>query len=88
VVPLVVGSSGRLEGDAEVFEIREERPEDNREISSRMVRRIKNNSCKSRFVLRDFANAKAMGGELYAATPSLQAVRAATWVASRRQHEQ
>ena len=51
-----------------------ERPE-GRYIPMRLVRRWKGDVLKSRLCLTDVAHTRAQGGELYAATPSLIALR-------------
>jgi hypothetical protein len=75
---VVLGDTKEFEGlwKDGVFELADEIPEGSTFIDSRVVRRIKGDAVKSRWVLRDFAHGKAPeGGELYAATPSLGAFR-------------
>ena len=47
----------------------------------RMIRRWKGDVIKSRFCLQDVAYTKATGGELFAATPSLMALRTGLTIA-------
>ena len=81
-----VGDLKEMQGlaDRKVFKVAKAKPPGARFISSRMVRRWKMEAIKSRFVLRDIARSKATGGELFAATPSLMALRLTTAVASLR----
>jgi hypothetical protein len=54
-------------------------PEGTRVIGSRLVRRIKNQTCKSRHVLHDFARSgsgpKLSEGDVFAATPAISTWR-------------
>ena len=66
-------------------------PDGAKAISSKVVRTFKGDGVKSRLVLRDIAHGKPKpaGGELYATTPSVAAIRtvtaiAATWRVSGR----
>ena len=47
-----------------------------------MIRRWRNDTIKSRLCLQDVAYTRAVGGELFAATPSLLALRTALTIAS------
>ena len=73
--------------DKGVFEIRgAERPE-GRFIQMRLVRRWKEDKIKSRLCLTDVAYTKAQGGELFAATPSLIAMRSSLAIGSGWRHQ-
>ena len=68
--------------DKNVFEhMGTQRPE-GRFISIRMLCGWKGDVIKSRLCLQDVAYTKASGGELFAATPSLMALRAGLTIAS------
>ena len=80
VVDVEAGDKKEFEGlwQRRVFELAtwESINSDGKYIDSRMIRRLKGDAVKSRWVLRDFAHGRAPeGGELYAATPSLGAFR-------------
>jgi len=53
-----------------------------RYIPSKMVRRLKGEGVKSRMCLRDVAYARPEGGELFASTPSVTALRTLTMLAA------
>ena len=69
--------------DKKVFEIVGKEKPDGRYIPMRMIRRWKNDTIKSRLCLQDVAYTRALGGELFAATPSLLALRTALTIASK-----
>ena len=62
-------------------------PDDAKFVDSRLLRRIKGDLVKSRLVLRDIAKDKPVGGELFAATPTLSAFRLLLVGASRRMQQ-
>ena len=68
--------------DKQVFTLAGKQKPEGRYISMRMIRRWKADVIKSRLCLQDVARTRAAGGELYAATPSLTALRAALTLAS------
>ena len=63
--------------DKYVFTLAGKQKPEGRYISMRKIRRWKADVIKSRLCLQDVARTRAAGGELYAATPSLTALRAA-----------
>ena len=65
-----------------VFRVAGKQKPEGRYISMRMIRRWKGESIKSRLCLQDVAYKKAYGGEMFAATPSLTALRLALAIAS------
>ena len=68
--------------DKQVFVIAGKQRPQGRHIPMRMIRRWKGDFIKSRLCLQDVARDKPSGGELYAATPSLTALRAGLALAS------
>ena len=80
----LVGDLKEVQGlfDKKVFEIVGKEKPPGRFIPTRMIRRWNNDTIKSRLCLQDVAYTRAVRGELFAATPSLLALRTALTIAS------